>query len=400
MTAGESHGPALVGVIEGLPAGIEVQSADISSALARRRLGAGRGSRQKFEQDELEILAGIRHGVTIGSPIALVIRNSEWPKWTKVMSPDPVDPADLLIDAGTGDEREVSRNKKLTRPRPGHADLVGMMKYGFDDARPVLERASARETATRVALGEVAARFLDQAAGIQLVSHVVRVGSVAVPEDADKPWPGDILALDDNPARCFHAETSDAMEEEIRRATKEGDTLGGVVEVLAYGMPPGLGSYISGRTKLDARLAQALMSIQAIKGVEVGDGFTTAARRGSEAHDEIAVRDGRIVRKTNRAGGTEGGMSNGEVLRVRAGIKPISTVPRALTTIDTVSGEEATAIHQRSDTSAVVPAAVIAEAMVALTLAEALLDKTGGDSVAEVRRNLAGYLASRPATMS
>lgn len=400
MTAGESHGPALVGVIEGLPAGIEVQSADISSALARRRLGAGRGSRQKFEQDELEILAGIRHGVTIGSPIALVIRNSEWPKWTKVMSPDPVDPADLLIDAGTGDEREVSRNKKLTRPRPGHADLVGMMKYGFDDARPVLERASARETATRVALGEVTARFLDQAAGIQLVSHVVRVGSVAVPEDADKPWPGDVLALDDNPARCFHAETSDAMEEEIRRATKEGDTLGGVVEVLAYGMPPGLGSYISGRTKLDARLAQALMSIQAIKGVEVGDGFTTAARRGSEAHDEIAVRDGRIVRKTNRAGGTEGGMSNGEVLRVRAGIKPISTVPRALTTIDTVSGEEATAIHQRSDTSAVVPAAVIAEAMVALTLAEALLDKTGGDSVAEVRRNLAGYLASRPATMS
>ena len=400
MTAGESHGPALVGVVEGLPAGIEVQSSDISSALARRRLGAGRGTRQKFEQDELEILAGIRHGVTIGSPIALVIHNSEWPKWTKVMSPDPVDPADLLIDAGTGDEREIARNKKLTRPRPGHADLVGMMKYGFDDARPVLERASARETATRVALGEIAARFLDQAAGIQLVSHVVGVGPVEVPEDADKPWPGDVAMLDEDPARCFDQETSAAMQDEIQRAKKNGDTLGGVVEVLAYGMPPGLGSYISGPARLDGRLAQALMSIQAVKGVEVGDGFTTAQRPGSEAHDEIVLREGRVVRKTNRAGGTEGGMSNGEVLRVRAALKPISTVPRALTTVDTVTGEEATAIHQRSDTSAVVPAAVIAEAMVALTLAQALLEKTGGDSVAEVRRNLAGYLASRPDTVS
>lgn len=400
MTAGESHGPALVGVVEGLPAGIEVQSKDISSALARRRLGAGRGSRQKFEQDELEILAGIRHGKTMGSPIALVIRNSEWPKWTAVMNPDPVDPAELLIDAGTGDEREISRNKKLTRPRPGHADLVGMMKYGFDEARPVLERASARETATRVALGEIAARFLDQAAGIQLVSHVVGVGSVEVPEDADKPWPGDVEKLDADPARCFDAETSEAIQEEIRRAKKDGDTLGGVVEVLAYGMPPGLGSYISGKARLDSKLAQALMGIQAVKGVEVGDGFTTATRRGSEAHDEIVVKDGRIVRKTNRAGGTEGGMSNGEVLRVRAALKPISTVPRALATIDTETGEVTTAIHQRSDTSAVVPAAVIAEAMVALTLAEALLDKTGGDSVAEVRRNLAGYLSNRAEHLS
>lgn len=400
MTAGESHGPALVGVVEGLPAGIEVQSSDISAALARRRLGAGRGTRQKFEKDALEILSGIRHGVTIGSPIALVIHNSEWPKWTKVMSPDPVDPADLLIDAGTGDEREIARNKKLTRPRPGHADLVGMMKYGFDDARPVLERASARETATRVALGEIAARFLDQAAGIQLVSHVVGVGPVEVPEDADKPWPGDVERLDADPARCFDPATSTAMQEAIDRAKKNGDTLGGVVEVLAYGMPPGLGSYISGAARLDARLAQSLMSIQAVKGVEVGDGFTTARRPGSEAHDEIVRRDGRIVRQTNRAGGTEGGMSNGEVLRVRAALKPISTVPRALSTIDTVTGDEATAIHQRSDTSAVVPAAVIAEAMVALTLAQALLEKTGGDSVAEVRRNLAGYLASRPDTVS
>lgn len=400
MTAGESHGPALVGVVEGLPAGIEVQSKDISSALARRRLGTGRGSRQKFEQDELEILAGIRHGKTMGSPIALVIRNSEWPKWTAVMNPDPVDPAELLIDAGTGDEREISRNKKLTRPRPGHADLVGMMKYGFDEARPVLERASARETATRVALGEIAARFLDQAAGIQLVSHVVGVGSVEVPEDADKPWPGDVEKLDADPARCFDAETSEAIQEEIRRAKKDGDTLGGVVEVLAYGMPPGLGSYISGKARLDSKLAQALMGIQAVKGVEVGDGFTTATRPGSEAHDEIVVKDGRIVRKTNRAGGTEGGMSNGEVLRVRAALKPISTVPRALATIDTETGEATTAIHQRSDTSAVVPAAVIAEAMVALTLAEALLDKTGGDSVAEVRRNLAGYLSNRAEHLS
>lgn len=400
MTAGESHGPALVGVIEGLPAGIEVQSSDISSALARRRLGAGRGSRQKFEKDELEILAGIRHGKTLGSPIALVIRNSEWPKWTAVMNPDPVDPKELLIDAGTGDEREISRNKKLTRPRPGHADLVGMMKYGFDEARPVLERASARETATRVALGELAARFLDQAAGIELVSHVVSVGSVSVPEDADKPWPGDVTKLEENPVRCFDPVTSVAMEEEINKAQKDGDTLGGVVEVLVYGMPPGLGSYISSQRRLDGRLAQALMGIQAVKGVEVGDGFVTASRRGSEAHDEIVSRDGRVARKTNRAGGTEGGMSNGEVLRVRAAYKPISTVPRALATIDTETGEAATAIHQRSDTTAVVPGAVIAEAMVALTLAEALLEKTGGDSVAEVRRNLAGYLKSRSEHLS
>lgn len=393
MTAGESHGPALVGMIEGLPAGIEVTTAEIEAALARRRQGAGRGARQKFERDELEVLSGVRHGRTIGSPISLVIRNSEWPKWTAVMSPDPVDPEELMVDAGKGDEREIARNRPLTRPRPGHADLTGMRKYGFDDARPVLERASARETAMRVGLGEIAALFLTQAAGIQLVSHVVAIGPVKVPKGAGLPWPGDVGELDDNPVRCFDPETADEMVAEIERARREGNTLGGVVEVLAYGMPAGLGSYISTPSRLDGRLAQALMSIQAVKGVEVGDGFATSRRRGSVAHDEI-VRSGsgRIARRTNRAGGIEGGMSNGEVLKVRCAYKPISTVPRALATIDMATGEPATAIHQRSDTCAVVPGAVIAEAMVALTLAEALLEKTGGDSIDEVRRNLAGYL--------
>lgn len=393
MTAGESHGPALVGIIEGLPAGIEVTSADIAAALARRRQGAGRGARQKFERDELEVLSGVRHGLTLGSPISLVIRNSEWPKWTAVMNPDPVPPEDLMTDAGKGDEKELARNKPLTRPRPGHADLTGMRKYGFTEARPVLERASARETAMRVGLGEIAARFLSQAAGIELVSHVVSIGPVEVPAGAGLPWPGDTAELDRDPVRCFDPETSEEMVAEIERARREGNTLGGVVEVLAYGMPPGLGSYISTPARLDGRLAQALMAIQAVKGVEVGDGFATARRRGSVAHDEIVrTATGRIARRTNRAGGIEGGMSNGEVLKVRCAYKPISTVPRALATIDMATGEAATAIHQRSDTCAVVPGAVIAEAMVALTLAQALLEKTGGDSLTEVRRNLAGYL--------
>lgn len=396
MTAGESHGPALVGVIEGLPAGIAVTSTDVAAALARRRLGAGRGARQSFEKDRLEIMSGLRHGRTLGSPISLVIHNSEWPKWTAVMNPDPVDPSELLKDAGTGDEREIARNKKLTKPRPGHADLVGMAKYGFDDARNVLERASARETATRVALGSLTSAFLAQAADIRLVSHVVRVGTVGTSEQ-NLPTPDDVARLDESPVRSLSAEAP-AMVAEIEAAKKDGDTLGGVVEVLVYGLPPGLGSYISSRTKLDARLAAALMSIQAVKGVEVGDGFTTASRRGSAAHDEIERTD-HLSRRTNRAGGIEGGMSNGEVLRVRAAIKPISTVPRALTTIDTETGEAATAIHQRSDTSAVVPAAVIAEAMVSLVLAEVLLEKTGGDSVAEVRRNLESYLDAIPEVM-
>ncbi|WP_449385192.1 chorismate synthase [Cellulomonas soli] len=388
LTSGESHGPALVGILEGVPAGVEVRTTDVQDALARRRLGYGRGARMKFEQDEVRLLAGVRHGLTQGGPVAIEVGNTEWPKWVEVMSADPVDDPEVLNRA---------RNAPLTRPRPGHADLVGMRKYAFDDARPVLERASARETATRVALGVVAAGVLEQAAGIRLVSHVVGIGPVAVPEAAALPTPDDVAALDADPVRCFDPVTSAAMVAEIDECHKDGDTLGGVVEVLVYGLPSGLGSYVHADRRLDARLAGALMGIQAIKGVEVGDGFRTATRRGSAAHDEIE-RDasGRIVRRTNRAGGLEGGMTNGEVLRVRAAMKPISTVPRALATVDTATGEPARAQHQRSDVCAVPPAAVVAEAMVALVVADALLEKTGGDSVAEVRRNLEAFVASVP----
>jgi chorismate synthase len=388
LTSGESHGPALVGVLEGLPAGVEVESAHIRDALARRRLGYGRGARMKFEQDEVRILGGVRLGESQGGPVAIEIGNTEWPKWVDVMSSDPVDDPEKLNRA---------RNAPLTRPRPGHADLVGMRKYAFDDARPVLERASARETAARVALGTVAARFLEQAAGVRLVSHVVGIGPVSAPEDAVLPTPDDVAALDADPVRCFDAATSAAMVAEIDQCHKDGDTLGGVVEVLVYGLPSGLGSYVHADRRLDARLAGALMGIQAIKGVEVGDGFRTAARRGSQAHDEmVRDADGVIRRRTNRAGGLEGGMTNGEVLKVRAAMKPISTVPRALATVDTVTGEPAQAQHQRSDVCAVPPAAVVAEAMVALVVADALLEKTGGDSVGEVRRNLEAYVASIP----
>ena len=397
LTAGESHGEALTAILDGLPAGVEVTSDTVGAALARRRLGHGRGSRQKFEQDALRILGGVRHGVTMGGPVALEIANSEWPKWETVMSADPVDPAALLIDAGTGDEREVARNKKLTRPRPGHADLAGMLKFGLDEARPILERASARETAARVALGSVAAAFLDQAAGIRLVSHVVRIGPVALPEDAPRPTPGDVAALDADPVRCLDPETSAAMIAEVDGTKAAGDTVGGIAEVLAYGLPIGLGSHTQWDTRLDADLAQALMSIQSVKGVGVGDGFDIAALRGSQAQDEI-LRDaeGRLTRTTNHAGGTEGGMSNGQPLRVRAAFKPISTVPRALRTIDTATGQDATALHQRSDACHVPPGAVIAEAMTALVLARAVLGKFGGDSVAEVRRNLDAYTVQLP----
>lgn len=388
LTSGESHGPALVGILDGLPAGVQVRTSDVQAALARRRLGYGRGARMKFEQDEVRLLGGVRHGLTQGGPVAVEVGNTEWPKWSDVMSADPVDDPAVLSRA---------RNAPLTRPRPGHADLVGMRKYGFDDARPVLERASARETATRVALGTVAAAFLEQTAGVRLVSHVVGIGPVAVPDDAPAPTPDDVAALDADPVRCFHAPTSAAMVAEIDQCHKDGDTLGGVVEVLVHGLPSGIGTYVQADGRLDARLAAALMGIQAIKGVEVGDGFRTATRRGSQAHDEIE-RDasGRIVRRTNRAGGIEGGMSNGEVVRVRAAMKPISTVPRALATVDTATGEPVTAHHQRSDVCAVPPAAVVAEAMVALVVAQTLLEKTGGDSVAEVRRNLEAYLAAVP----
>ncbi len=389
LTAGESHGPALVGTLEGLPAGVEITTAKVQAALARRRLGYGRGARMSFEQDEVTFIGGIRHGVSQGGPVAIMVGNTEWPKWETVMSADPVDPAEL-----TG-----ARAASLTRPRPGHADLAGMTKYAHDDARPILERASARETAARVALGAVAEAFLEQVAGVRLVSHTLQVGPIRVPDDAPLPPADATDALDNDPIRCFHEETSAAMIAEIDACQKAGDTLGGVVEVVAHGLPVGLGSYVHWDRRLDARLAAALMGIQAIKGVEVGDGFATAARRGSEAHDEIERVDGSVTRRTNRAGGVEGGMTNGEPLRVRAAMKPISTVPRALDTIDTESGEPAKAIHQRSDVCAVAPAAVVAQAMVALVLADAVIEKFGGDSIAETRRNIDAYVAAIPDTL-
>ncbi len=385
LTAGESHGPALVAILEGVPAGVHITTGDIAGALQRRRAGYGRGARMTFEQDEVEITAGVRHGRSLGSPIAVRIGNTEWPKWQLVMSADPVDPAAL---AG------LARNAPLSRPRPGHADLAGMQKYGVADARPILERASARETAARVALGEVARAFLRQAFGIEILSHVIALGAVRAP-DGSPPRPEDMARVDADPVRCADPGASAAMVAEIDAARKDGDTLGGVVEVAAYGLPPGLGSHVHWDRRLDGRLAGALMGIHAIKAVEVGDGFATAGRRGSHAHDEIE-RDSAagLRRRTNRAGGVEGGMSTGEVLRVRAAMKPISTVPRALDTVDVRTGESAKAINQRSDTTAVPAAGVVAESMVALVLAEAALEKFGGDSLEETRRNLRGYLSS------
>ena len=385
LTAGESHGPELIAVMEGLPAGVPLSREAIQSDLQRRKLGYGRGSRMKFEQDELTISGGVRHGFSLGSPIAMRIGNTEWPKWVEVMSADPVE----LTDKSRG------RSAALTRPRPGHADLVGMQKYGFDEARPILERASARETAARVALGAVARAFLGEL-GIRLVSHTLSIGPVQVPEGSALPTPDDVDALDADPLRCFDPATSELMIAEVDAARKDGDTLGGIVEVLAYGLPPGLGSHVHWDRRLDARLAYALMGIQAIKGVEVGDGFETTRRRGSAAHDELFATDDGISRGSDRAGGTEGGMSTGTVLRVRAGMKPIATVPHALRTVDVASGEQATAHHQRSDVCAVPAAGVVAEAMVAIELANSVLEKFGGDNVAETRRNLEAYLAAIP----
>ena len=382
LTAGESHGRALVATIEGIPSHVRVTSDDLADALARRRLGVGRGARMKFEADEVTVLTGVRHAETLGSPIAIVVGNTEWPKWETVMSPDEVDPEVLAAQA---------RNAALTRPRPGHADLAGMQKYDWDEARPILERASARETAARVALGRVASNFLDQAYGVQLVSHVVEIGSVASQGDR-LPTFADRDAVDDDPVRCFDADSSARMLAEIDAAKADGDTLGGVVEVVVTGLPPGIGSHIQGDRRLDARLAGALMGIQAIKGVEVGDGFGLARTRGSLAHDEMVLEGEHITRTGNRSGGTEGGMSTGEVLRVRAAMKPIATVPRALRTVDTTTLEPAQAHHQRSDVCAVPAAGVVAEAMVALVLAELMLDKFGGDSLAETARNHRAYL--------
>ncbi|GAA1020835.1 MULTISPECIES: chorismate synthase [Amycolatopsis] len=384
ITAGESHGPALAAVLEGLPAGVEVTTSDLSAQLARRRLGFGRSPRMGFETDQVQFLGGVRHGVSQGGPIAVQIENAEWPKWEKVMAADPVDEAEL---AG------LARNEPLTRPRPGHADLPGMQKYGFDEARPVLERASARETASRTALGTVARNFLRQLLGAEVLSHVVSIGGADAP-DGPLPQPGDLAAIDESPVRAFSAEGTEAMIAEVDAVRKAGDTVGGVIEVIVYGLPPGLGSHVHWDRRLDARLAGALMGVQAMKGVEVGDGFTTARRWGSQAHDEIDRGTGPVgvTRRSNRAGGLEGGITNGEPLRVRVAMKPISTVPKALSTVDVRTGEPAVAIHQRSDVCAVPRAGVVLESVVALVVADAALEKFGGDSLAETRRNAQAYL--------
>jgi chorismate synthase len=368
-------------MVEGMVAGVPITSEEIGAQLKRRRLGYGRGARMKFEQDQVTMLAGVRHGTTLGGPIAIEIGNTEWPKWETVMSPDPVDPAEL----------DVARNAPLTRPRPGHADYAGMLKYGFDDARPVLERASARETAARVAAGTVARAFLRAALGVEIVSHVISIGA-SKPYDGPPPQFSDLEAIDDSPVRAFDKDTEAAMIAEIEDAKKDGDTLGGVVEVVVAGLPIGLGSFTSGDNRLDSQLAAAVMGIQAIKGVEIGDGFETARRRGSVAHDEMYPGPDGVLRSTNRAGGLEGGMTNGQALRVRAAMKPISTVPRALATVDMATGEEAVAIHQRSDVCAVPAAGVVVETMVALVVARAVLEKFGGDSLAETRANIDAYL--------
>ncbi|MCP3755166.1 chorismate synthase [Streptomyces sp. TBY4] len=382
LTAGESHGPALVATLEGLPAGVPVTTALVADHLARRRLGYGRGARMKFEQDEITFLGGVRHGLSQGGPVAVMIGNSEWPKWETVMSADPVDPSLL---------KETGRNAALTRPRPGHADLAGMQKYGFSEARPILERASARETAARVALGAVARSFIKEVAGIEIVSHVVELAAAKAPYGV-YPTPADVEKLDADPVRCLDADASKQMVAEIDQAHKDGDTLGGVVEVLAYGVPVGLGSHVHWDRRLDARLAAALMGIQAIKGVEVGDGFDLARVPGSQAHDEIVSTPEGLKRTSGRSGGTEGGLTTGELLRVRAAMKPIATVPKALATVDVATGEAAVAHHQRSDVCAVPAAGIVAEAMVALVLADAVVEKFGGDSVTETRRNVRSYL--------
>ena len=375
LTAGESHGKALVAVLEGMPAGVPVDPDALAHQLARRRHGHGRGGRQRFESDRFEILAGVRHGRTLGSPIAVTIPNLEFEaKYRDLMGV-------------TGEEDPAAR---LTRPRPGHADLAGSQKYGFDDVRNVLERASARETAARMTAGTFCRWFLAEL-GIEIVSHVVRIGSVKVPARAPLPMPADASTIDRSPVRCFHDASSKAMVGEIDRLRKDRDTVGGVFEVLAHGAPPGLGSYVHYDRKLDGRLALALMSIQSVKGVEVGDGFATAARPGSKAHDEIVVRGDRVTRKTSRAGGIEGGMSTGETIRVRAAMKPFSTVPKPLATVDIASGESAVAIKQRTDVCAVPAGGVVGESVVAFELANAVLEKFGGDSLPETRGNLERY---------
>jgi chorismate synthase len=386
LTAGESHGPSLVAILEGLPAHVQVTTDDLRDALGRRRLGHGRGARMKFEQDEVRFLGGVRHGETIGGPVAVEIGNTEWPKWEQIMSADPVD-EDVL--AG------LARNAPLTRPRPGHADLAGMQKYGFTDARDVLERASARETAARVAAGTVAKALLAEL-DVDVVSHVIQMGA-ARSKAATRPGPADLAQVDESPVRCFDAAAEDEMVAEIKAAAKDGDSLGGIVEVLAYGVPVGLGSHVHWDRKLDALLARALMSIQAVKGVEIGDGFDVAARRGSDAHDPITwdAAAGAYRRESSLAGGIEGGMSTGEVLVARAAMKPLATLNRpTLRTVDTATKEEAVSFKERTDVTAVPAMGVVAETMVALVLADEATRKFGGDSITELRRNRDAFVAS------
>ena len=393
LTAGESHGPALVATLEGMPSGVEVTTQTIRDALARRRLGAGRGARQKFEADEVRILGGVRHGLTTGAPIVIEIANSEWPKWEKVMSADPVSPEELLIDAGKGDEREVARNRALTKPRPGHADLPGVLSYDLDEIRPILERASARETAARVALGACVEAFLRQLANIELVSHVVGVGPCEA-KSSRLPLPSDEEHLNASAMRALDKDDESEFLACVEETRAAGDTVGGIVEVVAWNVPIGVGTHVQSDRRLDAQLAAALMSIQSVKGVEIGDGFAQSRLPGSQAHDEIIrAADGTLTRASNRAGGIEGGTSNGQAIVVRAAFKPISTVPHALRTVDLATGEDARALHQRSDTCQVVPGAVIAEAEVALVLARALSDHAGGNSLRECKRNLEAYCA-------
>ena len=378
LTAGESHGPALTVIVEGLPAGLPITIEVVSDELARRRLGFGRGPRMRFERDDVEFLGGVRHGVTLGSPVSLVIHNTEWPKWQDEMSPAP-----------------GATEKPLHQPRPGHADLVGMQKYGFDDARNVLERASARETAARVAAGALAKTLLAEV-GTSVLSHVVQMGGARAPGEP-RPTPADLPKVDDSPVRCFDAGAEAAMIAEVEAAAKVGDSLGGVVEVLGYGVPPGLGSHVHWDRKIDGLLAQALMSIQAMKGVEIGDGFEVAGRRGSEAHDEILWdADAKAyARGSTRAGGTEGGMTTGALLVARVAMKPLATLNKpVLKTVNVETKEETVSFKERTDVTAVPASGVVAETMVALVLASEALRKFGGDSLNEFVRNHGAYLDS------
>jgi chorismate synthase len=387
LTAGESHGPSLTVIVEGLPAGLAITAEQIGDELSRRRLGYGRGPRMRFERDELRLSAGVRHGRTLGSPVAIEILNSEWPKWEQEMSPAPGTPSE-----------------KLTKPRPGHADLAGMQKYAFDDARDVLERASARETAARVAAGALAKALL-ATIGVEVLSHVVRIGTVSTPGDV-RPVPGELDRVDESEVRCFDLTSAEAMIREIKACAKEGDSLGGIVEVIAYGVPVGLGSYVHWDRKLDGLLAGALMSIQAVKAVEIGDGMAQAAQRGSVAHDAIAVDDsfergGGYIRRSDHAGGLEGGISSGAPIIAKVAMKPLATLNRpVLETVDVATGESTVSFRERTDVTAVPALGVVSEAMMALVLASEALRKFGGDSVEEFTRNHASYIANLGSTSS